>query len=158
MIKKDMDMTANKKGIQITLTSCEEVKFMLNIPTNRIEVNELKFGLLNRITPNLDNKLLIVDLGIQYSYLSSPIMECRYAFSFSYENTDGEAPVIKSDTGIQINNELLSTIINIATGAIRGIMIAKTTGTQLAKYPLPLLNMDLLMKNMVLVKNDQTSN
>lgn len=62
--------------------------------------------------------------------------------------------VTKSDTGIQINNELLSTIINIAAGAIRGIMIAKTAGTLLAEYPLPLLSTDLLMKNMVLVKND----
>ena len=127
---------------------------MLNVPTDSIKVNELKFGVLNRITPNLDKNLLVVDLGIQYTYLSTPIMECRYAFSFHYESEEGSMSVTKSDTGIQINNELLSTIINIAAGAIRGIMIAKTVGTLLAEYPLPLLSTDLLMKNMVLVKND----
>lgn len=131
--------------IEIALTESSEIKFMLNIPNEGIDVNVLKFGYINNVTLNLANQTLTVDFGVQYAYKDEPVLECRYAFLYSYKSPDEVELVVQTENGFNINNDLMNIILNVATGAIRGIMIARTAGTLLAKYPLPLLDSKTLM-------------
>lgn len=137
--------------IEIALTGSNEIKFMLNIPNEEINVNILKFGYINNVTPNLSHQTLTVDFGIQYAYKEEPVLECRYTFQYTYNSPDDVELVASTEKGLKINSDLMKTILNVSTGAIRGIMIARTAGTSLAKYPLPLLDLQVLLDTVTLL-------
>lgn len=140
--------------LEIALTGSNELKFMLNIPNEELDANILKFGYINNVIPNLSDKSMTVDFGVQYSYKDEPILECRYAFVFKYNDFDEGEMVSSADNGININDDLLKIIINVAAGSIRGIMIAKTAGTALAKYPLPILDLQSLIDSVSLLYSE----
>ena len=133
------------QGIEVALMSSSEVKFMLNTPHEDIDPELLKFGYINNVLSNITDKTLIVDFGVQYAYKEEPIMECRYTFHYSYREPNETRAVISSEDGVQINNELIKTVLSVAVGSIRGIMIARTAGSVLAKFPLPILDLKMLM-------------
>ena len=132
------------RGIEVALVNSNEVKFMLNTPHEDINPNVLKFGYINNVIPNINDKTLVVDFGVQYAYNDEPILECSYRFHFSYREPEEAKAVISTKDGVQINDELMRTILNIAVGAVRGIMIARTAGSQLTKFPLPILDLKML--------------
>ena len=45
--------------------------------------------------------------------------------------------------------ELMPHFINVAIGTMRGIIVAKTAGTSLAKYPLPMLDAQAVLHSMM---------
>lgn len=143
-------------GINIALTNCREIRFMLNAPNEDVNANTLKFGIINNVIPNVVEKNIIVDFGVQYSYNNEAVLECRYAFQFDYvESNDGEL-IQTTDNGIQMPEDIMKAIINISSGAIRGIMIARTIGSSLSKFPLPLLDLGRLMKDVRVIQPQDT--
>lgn len=138
-------------GINIALTNCREIRFMLSTPNEDIDAGALKFGIINNVIPNITDKNIIVDFGVQYAYNGEPIMECRYAFQFDYKESEDGALIKMSDNGINMPEDIMKTIINISSGAIRGIMIARTVGTYISKFPLPLLDLKSLMKDVKVI-------
>ena len=145
-------MEAHK--IEMALIGSSEIKFMLNSPSEEIDADILKFGYINNVIPNLTQKTLTVDFGIQYSYNDEPILECRYAFYYGYNAPDNAGVITSAEDGLNINNDLMKIALNVATGAIRGIMIARTAGTPLAKFPLPLLDLQGLMESVTLLPSE----
>lgn len=143
------------QGIEVALVNSNEVKFMLNTPHEDINPNVLKFGYINNVIPNINDKTLVVDFGVQYAYNDEPILECRYMFHFSYREPEEAKAVISTKDGVQINDELMRTILNIAVGAVRGIMIARTAGSQLTKFPLPILDLKMLEETARLIPTNE---
>ena len=148
-------MNMESHRMEVALIGSNEIKFMLNTPSEEIDANILKFGYINNVIPNLINKTLTVDFGVQYSYKDERILECRYAFQYNYNDSDNAGIITTTEDGLRINNDLMRIILNVATGAIRGIMIARTAGTSLAKFPLPLLDLQALMDTVTLLPSEE---
>ena len=55
---------------------------------------------------------------------------------------------IKDDVITDVSG-ITPTLVGIAIGTIRGLIISKTAGTPLADYPLPIINPQLLCKNLL---------
>ena len=51
--------------MEVALIGSNEIKFMLNTPSEEIDANILRFGYINNVIPNLINKTLTVDFGVQ---------------------------------------------------------------------------------------------
>lgn len=141
-----------KLNIGLHLESCNEIKFISNTPDEEINADKLKYGFINIISPNPEEKIIGITTGIQYSYEENPIMECHYSFTFKYEEDVNGSVIISNENGIKINQDILNVIISVAIGAIRGIIIAKTAGTNMSKYPLPIIRMEDLLGSIIISK------
>lgn len=148
-------MNMESHRMEVALIGSNEIKFMLNTPSEEIDANILRFGLMNNVIPNLINKTLTVDFGVQYSYKDEPILECRYAFQYNYNDPDNAGIITTTEDGLRINDDLMKIVLNVAVGAIRGIMIARTAGTSLTKFPLPLLDLQTLMDTVTLLPSEE---
>ena len=51
----------------------------------------------------------------------------------------------KDDSGNMHVSSIVPHLINVAVGTMRGILLIKTSGTKLAGYPLPLVNVEELL-------------
>ena len=79
-------MNMESHRMEVALIGSNEIKFMLNTPNEEIDASILRFGYINNVIPNLINKTLTVDFGVQYLYKDEPILECRYAFQYNYND------------------------------------------------------------------------
>lgn len=58
----------------------------------------------------------------------------------------GKYLTFKNDT-IADNSSIIPFLLNVAVGAMRGILVIKTAGTCLSNHPLPIMNMDVFTKS-----------
>ena len=82
--------------------------------------------------------MITLIFGVQYAVEKTPLLECRYAFTFNVNPIDAVVKIEKDKIEI-----------NVAIGTMRGIIVAKTAGTSLAKYPLPMLDAQAVLHSMM---------
>ncbi len=121
------------------LREVRNVSFKLNIPNKQFDGNDIQLKFSNNLTHGKDNKSLTLTTGVRYMFKRRILLECIESFVFEFENLTDFIVPDGTDKFI-IKGELLPKMLNITIGAIRGIMIAKTEGTSLQAYPLPLVD------------------
>ena len=127
--------------IQVRLVSVSEVKFMLNLDEALLaksEPNGPNIGFAHAISVNKEESMITLIFGVQYAVEKTPLLECRYAFTFNVNPIDAVVKIEKDKIEI-----------NVAIGTMRGIIVAKTAGTSLAKYPLPMLDAQAVLHSMM---------
>ena len=135
--------------IQVRLVSVSEVKFMLNLDEALLaksEPNGPNIGFAHAISVNKEESMITLIFGVQYAVEKTPLLECRYAFTFNVNPIDAVVKIEKDKIEIK---ELMPHFINVAIGTMRGIIVAKTAGTSLAKYPLPMLDAQAVLHSMM---------
>ncbi len=135
--------------IQVRLVSVSEVKFMLNLDEillAKSQPNGPNIGFAHAVSINKEDSTITLIFGVQYAVDETPLLESRYAFTFNVSNI-GDIVKIEKDK-IEIK-ELMPHFVSVAIGTMRGIIVAKTAGTSLAKYPLPMLDAKSVLENMV---------
>lgn len=137
----------DRKQIKIHLESVNEVKFMLNLADDLLEKigdgPNIGFGhIISSVS--MDQGLISFIFGVQYAITNIPVLESRYEFVFKVDPIQ-EAVKIENNS-IEIK-ALMPHFINVAIGTMRGIIVVKTAGTPLAKYPLPLFDPMIVMKD-----------
>lgn len=50
------------------------------------------------------------------------------------------------ESGLEDKFDVLPILLNISIGSLRGYLVAKTVGTCLSDYPLPIINIDAFLK------------
>lgn len=111
----------------------------------------LKISIGLKFSHNLDKELLSVHLHILYDYqidgdeLKISLLDYKGVFDFHILDLE---KLIKTDNEIvNFPNFILETIAGIAISSGRGIIIAKTAGTFINKFYLPILDPRELLKN-----------
>lgn len=135
--------------IQVRLESVSEVKFMLNLDETLLaksEPNGPNIGFAQAISVNKEESTITLIFGVQYAVEKTPLLECRYAFIFKVNPMDA---VVKIENNKIEIKELMPHFISVAIGTIRGIIVAKTAGTSLAKYPLPMLDTQAVLHSIM---------
>lgn len=142
-------MSTSNNQIQLHLESVSEVKFMLNLDEGLLErakANGPDIGFAHAVSVNIEKNTIGLLFGVQYAIEGTPILESRYEFVFAVNPI---RDVVKIDKNKMEIKELMPHFISVAIGTMRGIIVAKTAGTPLAQYPLPMLDPQSVLDNMM---------
>lgn len=132
-----------KQKIKYGLMSVDEISFKYNPEKLKADFdpNMLQLGFDNSLE-SLDgeNEQITIDFGVKYMYKGEDILQCIYAYHFV---VDGLTKYVKLDKDNQIEVKvIMPRLLNTALETMRGIILARTAGTQLAKCPLPIFDVE----------------
>lgn len=133
-------MENKKLNIQMRLISVSEMKFYMDqsIISNIENPNMIQLGFQNVVFPDIQTNTIAINFGVQYSYNNEVALESIYKFSFYVENLNNYVDL--QDDGKFIVKNIMPHMLSVAAGTMRGILVVKTIGTELSKYPLPMIN------------------
>jgi len=137
-----MDENSN---ILIRIREINEISFTLrqiSLPVEEIIFGEnLSFGLGFDFKVNVEKNELDFKSSFKYIIkgIENPVVELETEIAF--EIKDMLKVVQTNEEGqLQINDEFLVTLAGISIGTTRGMLAANTKGSQMAKFPMPILN------------------
>ena len=108
-------MAGRDVNVQMGLTSVDEVSFMM-LPgkvTENVQPGNIKLGFFNQVQPEVESDKIALILD-------------RFITTHDKD-------------GITVTY-IMPLLINVAIGTMRGILVVKTAGTNLSKYPLPIID------------------
>lgn len=133
-------MAGRDVNVQMGLTSVDEVSFMM-LPgkvTENVRPGNIKLGFFNQIQPEVESDKIALIFGVRYELEDDKILECVYRFEFRVNGLDRFITTHDKE-GITVTY-IMPLLINVAIGTMRGILVVKTAGTNLSKYPLPIID------------------
>ena len=133
-------MGNNNSNIQMRLTSVSEMKFSMdqNIISGIDDFDIIQLGFQNTVFPDVKKNVISINFGVQYSYNGNVALESVYKFSFYVENLTAYVEV-NNNSKLLIKN-IMPHMLSVAVGTMRGVIVVKAIGTELSKYPLPMIN------------------
>jgi hypothetical protein len=134
--------TSQEKNIEIKLLNIKESHVfidsdVLTSPDFKIEETKIEIGFKSDF--KADNNIFILHLSVIYKISDTKIVEITTASTFNVKALK-KVISIEEDNKFQDKSGLVPTLLGIAIGTMRGILFAKTVGTKLSEYPLPLIN------------------
>lgn len=141
-------MAENNVNIQMRLSSVREVSFMMS-PANvgdNINPEDIQMGFSSQIQPDVKTDSFTLNFGVRYELADEVVLESVYCFVFEVLNLK-QFVVFNADNNITVTH-LMPHFLSVALGTMRGILVVKTAGTVLAKYPLPMIDVNVLNSNL----------
>lgn len=138
-------MAENNVNIQMRLVSVNEVSFMMApaIITDDVKPESIQLGFSNQVRPDIEHDRIAVVFGIRYELNGDRALECVYRFEFEVKEL-AQFVKIHDDNHVTITH-IMPHLLSVAVGTMRGILVAKTAGTNLSKFPLPMIDPNRLM-------------
>ena len=129
----------------MVLVSVDEIMFMMSSAGigNAFRSEDIQLGFSNKVDYAEARDEIILDFGVKYAIHSEDVLECVCRFKFSVVYLKRFIQVNAKDNSVTITH-IMPHLLSVAVGTMRGILIAKTAGTPLAKYPLPMLDINRL--------------
>lgn len=133
--------------IEFRLISISEVRSMIATADKFSAISsgsevQITFG--NQVYPEVkDNRISLV-FSTKYVFKESVLLDVAYRFTFGVKNLDKF--VILNFDGTATINTIMPILLNVALGAMRGIVAVKSAGTVLEKYPVPVIDEKALMQ------------
>lgn len=126
------------------LASVSEVSFMMSPGKVADNVNPeaIKIGFSVRIQPDVEKDILTLFFGTRYELEGEVVLESVYRFEFEVKNIR-QFIVFNDNQSITVNH-IMPHFLSVAVGTMRGILVVKTAGTNLSKYPLPVVDINQL--------------
>lgn len=126
------------------LASVSEVSFMMSPGKVADNVNPeaIKIGFSVRIQPDVEKDILTLFFGTRYELEGEVVLESVYQFEFEVKNIR-QFIVFNDNQSITVNH-IMPHFLSVAVGTMRGILVVKTAGTNLSKYPLPVVDINQL--------------
>lgn len=137
-------MADNKVNIKMRLTSVNEVSFMMSPGKlgGDIKPEDIQMGFSNQIKPDIDNDSFGLNFGVRYEIHGEVVLESTYSFVFEVKNLK-DFIAFNDDSSITVNH-IMPHLLSVVVGTMRGILVVKTAGTNFAKYPLPMIDINNL--------------
>lgn len=141
-------MADNNVNIQLRLASVSEVSFMMSPGKvgDNINPDSMKIGFSTQIQPDIDHDLFVLIFGTRYELENEVVLESLYKFEFKVKEL--KQFIIFNDNHSITVNHIMPHFLNVAVGTMRGILVVKTAGTNLSKYPLPMIDVNQLNANL----------
>lgn len=133
-------MTESNGNIQMRLISVNEVSFMM-LPgkiTEEVLPENIKLGFSSQIQPEVENNKIALVFGVKYELEEDELLECVYRFEFEVRDL-AQFITIEDNDNITITY-IMPHFVSVAIGTMRGILVVKTAGTNLSKFPLPIID------------------
>lgn len=141
-------MAEENVNVQMRLASVGEVSFMMSPGKlgDDAKPEDVQIGFSSQIHPDVENDRFTLVFGVCYAMAGEVILESVYQFVFDVK--DLRHFVIFNDNQSITVNHLMPHFLSVAVGTMRGILVAKTAGTNLAKFPLPMIDVNQLNTNL----------
>lgn len=139
---------AKNKSIQMRLRSVNEIFFSMTSGKLGSEDrgSELQIGFKNDLFPNVEQNTFTIHFGVQYSLNGDVILESVYGFEFEVKNL---SEFVSTDEQGKITVEgVLPHMVSVALGTMRGVLAVRTVGTDINKYPIPIMDPIQLCDNL----------
>lgn len=143
-----------KENVRLTLESVTESNFRMS-PNLFDETagKDMRLGFSNIVDIDVANNSVKLTFGVIYSQHKNTIVECVYDFIFSVSNLQS---FIEHDSkGSMVLNGIMPHFLSVAVGTMRGILVAKTAGTIISRFPIPIINVNQLNEWLKNKKNNQ---
>lgn len=103
-----------------------------------------------RVVPDIEHSTVSLIVTCSYSavmsYIKTRLMACPILATFEVENLKEHVDVTGEEA--IVGSRLMMMMLNVVVGALRGIIAVRTAGTPLARHPLPLVDMAVLMRKL----------
>ncbi len=116
----------------------------------RYKGSPINVGLTTQITPEIDNDLLMLKLGVRYTTVYADVLHnlLHYVVSFDFDIKNLSKEILLDKGSVKVPVPLLHIILSVGIGTLRGMLAQRTHLTMLDKYPLPILNINEIIDNM----------
>lgn len=144
----------------VGLTEVKTEAFTISEPSddiiNSFDVSFLNVGVNANFDTNTDNNTVTVHLVFSYDYgdeTSGDLLRLlHYNGSFTFGFDDLKNFINSETKNVRLPNNVLERLLDLSISTARGIIIAKSTGSFINKYYLPVFDVKRLLKD---VDNEQ---
>ena len=141
-------MNTDKRAIQFRLDRIEELTYSISgNSAYLIKQDNLGVQFLVQTFLNKEANLVKLKVGAKYNLAETTILNLELLFVFNIDNMERFVNIDTENKQLKFNADLIPTFINVAIGGMRGVLFEKTKGTVFAKYPLPLVDLQELIKH-----------
>lgn len=138
-------MAKKGKSVLVRLIAVKELAFSINYSELKENESEVLFNFGFQINPIIEKDEVTVFLRVT---ISSPSHQTLLNLDSSYEFA---VPDLNSLIKVKENGEteiesIPAHLLNVAVGTSRGLIVSKTAGTPLSKYPLPIVDVTRMLK------------
>ncbi|BDX38456.1 hypothetical protein CYCD_18110 [Tenuifilaceae bacterium CYCD] len=149
-----------KIDLQIGIKEINEISFSNKpLPISEDEVvlgKNLVYGIGLNININLDEELITLRLLVNYTLTNNEIVtSLESEIVFHIINLRNAVKQYEDKKRVNIVDDLMATLLGVSIGTARGILSTKTRGSQMAKFPLPIINAKDLISQMKNSKNKE---
>ena len=113
---------------------------------DNISPDSMKIGFSTQIQPDVEYDLFVLIFGTRYELENEVVLESLYRFEFEVKEL--KQFIIFNDNQSITVNHIMPHFLSVAVGTMRGILVVKTAGTNLSKYPLPMIDVNQLNANL----------
>lgn len=140
-------MSDNNLNVQIRLISVNEVSFMMSPAkiAEDMDPESIQLGFSNQVQLDVENDRIALIFGTRYETRGEVVLESVYRFKFEVK---GLAQFTKIDNDSVTITRIMPYLISVAEGTMRGILVVKTAGTNVSKFPLPMIDPNQLNANL----------
>jgi len=137
-------MAQENVNIQMRLISISEMDFKMSPGKvdDDVAPEALKIGFSNKFQPDVENDIMSIIFGIRYELAGEVVLESVYRFIFEVKDI-AQFVEFNNNESITIKH-IMPHLLNVAVGTMRGILVVKTAGTNFSKYPLPMIDVNIL--------------
>ncbi len=167
MTSKNNKDTAKKdnKEIRVRISKIYETSFFIDLPllkSDDIETSRANFEVEVgfNLPDNVEGNTFEIKTVVRYHHLPkhdgedqaiNPIRKKVLELSTSnlFEFDDLKEYFSFEEGGLEDKFDVLPILLNVSIGSLRGYLVAKTIGTCLSDYPLPLINIEAFLKSTI---------
>lgn len=147
-------MSTTKRKIEIRLLKVQEVGFYMDsslyVAEESIKPDDLNISFGLRLAPDIQHNLLELNVIVIYRINGKEGRKILEISSLNiFEIKKIKDLLIVNEEAIEDISGIIPTLVGVAVGTIRGMLVNKTAGTPLDKYPLPMVNPETLCENIL---------
>lgn len=138
-----------KVNVKFRLVSIDNERYAPNfegVDFSSIPEEKLKFQYKIDTVIQMSKDTILVIPSIRYSYEGNELLVANAVFTYSVLNLDSAIAVDKENQRINVKADIFPSLVGAAYSTLRGIVYARTSGTPLAKYPLPMIEVKTLVE------------
>jgi hypothetical protein len=114
--------------------------------------NLLQVGIGVKLSPSKQKSTLTFHLDVSYDYdiaSEHPLRFIKFEGAFEFKISPFEENILLKGEDLNMDHQLLSSLLEISISTARGILLAKSAGGFLHKYYLPIINPSEIIQNML---------
>ncbi|MFW5879346.1 MAG: hypothetical protein ACOCUV_00835 [bacterium] len=144
----------NTENVSMQLTEIKEVECTIKaLPVHSDNIvfgKDLVLGLGVKFKTELENEILRIRFLVKYVMNSTNenLVKLEAELVFKIKNMNSVVKADNETNKINFQDSFLKALIVESIGTTRGILFSKTKGTDLEKFPLPLLNAQDIINQM----------
>ena len=145
-------MTKSKEEYySLAINSIQEISYTYNVNFDftKLTKDKLSFGMSHNFKPDYTNDILSLIANVQYRYADNNEILAEYGILVNFKIPQLEELVTTKENSLEFEDKsLVMNLLNVTIGTLRGALFIKLRGTELEKYPLPLIPFTSLEKAM----------